>query len=247
MRKFEDKIAVVTGSAGGIGFAIADAFAREGALAVIIDLFQDAVDVAVNKIVNEGNRAVGFAADVTESTSVEGAFSQILEEYKRIDVLINNAGITRDNLIMRLSEQDWDDVINVNLKGAFICTQKVSRTMLKQREGSIINIASVIGISGNAGQANYAASKGGVIALTKSAAKEFASRNIRVNAVAPGFIETEMTAKLPETVVNNYLESIPLKRGGTAADVANLCIFLASEDASYITGQTIHIDGGLIM
>jgi|SRR5690554_67074 len=247
MRKFEDKIAVVTGSAGGIGFAIADAFAREGALAVIIDLFQDAVDVAVNKIVNEGNRAVGFAADVTESTSVEGAFSQILEEYKRIDVLINNAGITRDNLIMRLSEQDWDDVINVNLKGAFICTQKVSRTMLKQREGSIINIASVIGISGNAGQANYAASKGGVIALTKSAAKEFASRNIRVNAVAPGFIETEMTAKLPETVVNNYLESIPLKRGGTATDVANLCIFLASEDASYITGQTIHIDGGLIM
>jgi len=232
MRRFEDKIAVVTGSAGGIGFATASAFAREGAVAVIIDLFQD---------------AVGFAANVTDTTSVETVISEILSEYKRIDILVNNAGITRDNLIMRMSESDWDDVLSVNLKGAFVCTQKACRSMLKQREGVIINIASVIGISGNAGQANYAASKGGVIALTKSAAKEFASRNIRVNAVAPGFIQTEMTSKLPETVVNNYLESIPLKRGGTAADVANLCIFLASEDASYITGQTINIDGGLIM
>ncbi len=247
MRRFEDKIAVVTGSAGGIGFATASAFAREGAVAVIIDLFQDAVDAAVNKIVNEGNKAVGFAANVTDTTSVETVISEILSEYKRIDILVNNAGITRDNLIMRMSESDWDDVLSVNLKGAFVCTQKACRSMLKQREGVIINIASVIGISGNAGQANYAASKGGVIALTKSAAKEFASRNIRVNAVAPGFIQTEMTSKLPETVVNNYLESIPLKRGGTAADVANLCIFLASEDASYITGQTINIDGGLIM
>jgi len=221
--------------------------AREGALSVIVDLSQDAVDRAVAVINDQGNKAVGFAADVTDLQSIETLFTEIISQYKKIDVLVNNAGITRDNLIMKMSEEDWDSVIKVNLKGTFNCIQKISRIMLKQRDGVIINVASIIGISGNAGQANYAASKGGVIALTKSAAKEFASRNIRVNAVAPGFIQTEMTANLPETVVSDYLESIPLKRAGTAADVANVCIFLASEDASYITGQTINIDGGLIM
>lgn len=247
MKRLENRIAVITGSARGIGFAIASAFAREGALAVIIDISQDAVDAAVGKITDEDNRAIGFAADVTDSSSVDFAISEVMSQFGRIDILVNNAGITRDTLIMKMSEQDWQDVINVNLKGTFICTQKVCRPMMKQREGVIINISSVIGITGNPGQANYAASKGGVIAFTKSAAKEFASRNIRVNAVAPGFIQTEMTSSLPETVVNDYLESIPLKKAGTAADVAKVCIFLASEDASYITGQTINVDGGLIM
>ncbi|MBW6515898.1 MAG: 3-oxoacyl-[acyl-carrier-protein] reductase [Candidatus Cloacimonetes bacterium] len=245
--RLENKVAVITGSARGIGFAIASAFARQGALSVIIDLYQDAVDAAVGKINDQGYKAVGFAANVTDSQSIESVFTEIISQYSRIDILVNNAGITRDMLIMKMSENDWDSVINVNLKGTFNCIQKVCRIMMKQREGVIINISSVIGISGNAGQANYAASKGGVIALTKSAAKEFASRNIRVNAVAPGFIQTEMTANLPETVVSNYLESIPLKKAGTADDVANVCIFLASEDASYITGQTINVDGGLIM
>ena len=247
MKRLENKVAVITGSARGIGFAIASAFASEGALAVVIDLFQDALDTAVGQINDQGYKAVGYAADVTDPQSIERTFAEILAQHTRIDILVNNAGITRDNLIMKMSEEDWDNVLKVNLKGTFNCIQKICRPMMKQREGVIINISSVIGISGNAGQANYAASKGGVIALTKSAAKEFASRNIRVNAVAPGFIQTDMTANLPEAVINNYLESIPLKRGGTATDVANLCIFLASEDASYITGQTINVDGGLIM
>ena len=247
MTRLENRVAVITGSAIGIGYSIASAFAREGTLSVIVDLSQDAVDKAVALIKDQGNKAVGFAADVTDLQSIETIFTEIISQYNKIDILVNNAGITRDNLIMKMSEEDWDSVIKVNLKGTFNCIQKISRIMLKQRNGVIINVASIIGISGNAGQANYAASKGGVIALTKSAAKEFASRNIRVNAVAPGFIQTEMTANLPETVVSDYLESIPLKRAGTAADVANVCIFLASEDASYITGQTINIDGGLIM
>jgi 3-oxoacyl-[acyl-carrier protein] reductase len=247
MKKLENKIAVTTGSARGIGFAIASAFAREGAVSVIIDLAQETVDDAVAKITAEGNEAVGFAADVADGQSVEAVVSEIISRYGTIDILVNNAGITKDTLIMKMSEKDWDDVLRVNLKGTFIFTQKVCRYMFKKREGVIINISSVIGISGNAGQANYASSKGGVIAFTKSAAKEFASRNVRVNAVAPGFIQTEMTAKLPETVINNYLETIPLKRGGAASDVAKICIFLASDDASYITGQTINIDGGLIM
>ncbi len=247
MTRLENRVAVITGSARGIGYSIASAFAREGTLSVIVDLSQDAVDKAVALIKDQGNKAVGFAADVTDLQSIETIFTEIISQYNKIDILVNNAGITRDNLIMKMSEEDWDRVIKVNLKGTFNCIHKISRIMLKQRNGVIINVASIIGISGNAGQANYAASKGGVIALTKSAAKEFASRNIRVNAVAPGFIQTEMTANLPETVVSDYLESIPLKRAGTAADVANVCIFLASEDASYITGQTINIDGGLIM
>jgi len=246
MNNFENKIAIVTGSARGIGFSIAEAFARKGALSVILDIRKEDVDTAVNKLKDQGLKACGYQLDVTNNDMVEQVYKTIIDEHGRIDVLINNAGITRDTLVLKMSEEDWDRVLDVNLKGTFISTQKASRYMLKQREGSIINVASVIGITGNAGQANYAASKGGVIAFTKSTAKEFASRNIRVNAIAPGFIETEMTAILPEAVVAKYLESIPLKRMGKISDVANLCLFLASEEASYITGQTINIDGGLI-
>ena len=189
----------------------------------------------------------GYVLNVTDSDNIEACFKEIVAKYKTIDILINNAGITKDNLIMRMSEQDWDIVINVNLKGTFLCTKKVSRIMLNQKSGSIINIASVIGIMGNAAQANYAASKGGIIALTKSTAKEFASRGIRCNAIAPGFIETEMTAILDDKIIEEYAKAIPMKKMGKPTDVANLCLFLASDAASYITGQIIQVDGGLVM
>ncbi len=242
-----NKVAIVTGSARGIGFAIAQQIAKEGATVIIADVNPETIEQAVSKLQAQELKAEGFRLDVTNSTEVESVFKQIKDKFGSIDILVNNAGITKDTLIMKMKEQDWDAVINVNLKGTFICTQKVSKYMLSQRAGSIINIASVIGIMGNAGQANYAASKGGIISLTKSTAKEFASRNIRANAVAPGFIETEMTALLPADVVQKYAESIPLRKMGQPADVANLCVFLASEEASYITGQTIQVDGGLIM
>lgn len=247
MRGFEEKVVIITGSARGIGFNIAQEFARLGAVAVIIDLNQADVDKAVQKIDDLGFCAVGFCGNVTNSEEMSEIFKQIQAQFEHIDVLVNNAGITRDGLLMKMKEADWDAVIAVNLKGSFICTQKVCRYMLKQKSGVIINIASVIGIMGNAGQANYAASKGGIIALTKSTAREFAARNIRVNAVAPGFIKTEMTENLPQDIVEKYAAAIPLKRMGLSQDVANLCVFLASDQANYITGQTINVDGGLIM
>jgi len=220
------------------------------ATTIITDINQELVNEAVNNLLssNPDNKNIyGFVMNVTDSESIELCFKEIVDKYKTIDVLINNAGITKDNLIMRMSEQDWANVINVNLTGTFLTTKKVARIMLNQKSGNIINIASVIGVMGNAAQANYAASKGGVIALTKSTAKELASRNIRCNAIAPGFIETEMTAVLDQKVIDEYAKAIPLKRMGKPDDVANLCLFLASEDAQYITGQTIHVDGGLIM
>ncbi|MDA3813563.1 MAG: 3-oxoacyl-[acyl-carrier-protein] reductase [Candidatus Cloacimonetes bacterium] len=247
MRRLEGKVAIITGAARGIGYSIAEMLSEHGAISVIIDLDQGAVNSAIKQIDDQGNRAIGFTADVTNSQEIASIFKEIHNEFGKIDILINNAGITKDGLLMKMKESDWDAVININLKGTFICTQKVSRYMLKSRSGVIINIASVIGLIGNAGQANYAASKGGIIALTKSSAKEFASRNIRVNAIAPGFIKTEMTDKLPQEVIDNYLAAIPLSCMGTVRDVANLCIFLASEEAGYITGQTIQVDGGLIM
>lgn len=247
MKRLEDKVAIITGAARGIGFSIAEMLSEHGATSVIIDIDQEAVNAAVQKIDDRGNRAVGFTADVTNSDEIASIFKEINKEFEKIDILINNAGITKDGLLMKMKEADWDAVINVNLKGTFICTQKVCRYMLKSRSGVILNIASVVGLMGNAGQANYAASKGGIIALTKSSAKEFASRNIRVNAIAPGFIQTEMTDKLPQEIIDNYSSAIPLSRLGTVKDVANLCIFLASEEAGYITGQTIQVDGGLIM
>jgi 3-oxoacyl-[acyl-carrier protein] reductase len=242
-----DKIIVITGSARGIGFALAEAFAAEGGTVIILDLFQEAVDAAVEKLRAAGFSAAGYAVNVTGNQAVEEVMNQIITEFLRIDVLINNAGITKDNLLLRMKEEEWDAVLAVNLKGAFNCTQKVSRYMLKQKSGVILNIASVIGIMGNAGQANYAASKGGLIAFTKSCAKEFASRQIRVNAIAPGFIETEMTHSLPAKVVAAYAAAIPLQKLGKPVDVANACLFLASSEAEYITGQTIQVDGGLIM
>jgi len=247
MKKFENKVVIVTGSARGIGFAIAETFAENGATSIILDLFQDTVDEAVKKITDKGLKAIGYVVDITNSELIGNLFKEIFQKFGKINILINNAGITKDGLLMKMKESDWDAVINVNLKGTFICTQKVCRFMMKQRQGVILNISSVVGIMGNAGQANYAASKGGIITLTKSAAKEFASRNIRVNAIAPGFIETEMTSQLPKEIVDKYLEAIPLRHIGTSKDVANLCLFLASEDANYITGQTIQVDGGLIM
>lgn len=247
MKSMKDKVAIITGAARGIGFCIAEEFAREGAIAVIIDLNQDDVDKAVRKIDDMGLRAVGFAGNVVKSDEMAEIFKQIFQQFEQIDILINNAGITRDGLIMKMKESDWDAVLAVNLKGSFICTQKVCRYMMKKRSGVIINIASIIGIMGNAGQANYAASKGGIIALTKSTAKEFASRNIRANAIAPGFIKTEMTDVLSEEVVEQYAAAIPLKRMGLPQDIAKVCVFLASDAANYITGQTINVDGGIIM
>lgn len=245
--KLKDKVAIITGAARGIGFAIAETLAQNGTLSVIIDLNKNDVDIAVQKIDDAGFKAIGYACDVTDSENLSIVFKDIHSKFEKIDILVNNAGITRDGLLMKMKETDWDAVINVNLKGTFNCIQKVSRFMLKQKSGVIINISSVIGIMGNPGQANYAASKGGIIALTKSAAKEFASRNIRVNAIAPGFIQTEMTDKLPKEVVDKYLEAIPLSCMGTVKDIANLCVFLASKEAKYITGQTINVDGGLVM
>ena len=244
---FENMTVVITGAARGIGFAIAEAFAGQGAHPVIIDINKQVVDEAMQKLQDKGYSVSGYVGDVTNSSQMDEVFSAIIEERGKIDCLINNAGITRDNLLLRMREEEWRMVLEINLTGTFICTQKVFKYMMRARSGSIINIASVIGIMGNAGQANYAASKGGIIAFTKSCAKEFASRNIRVNAVAPGFIETEMTAKLPESVVEGYAKAIALQKMGKPEDVAKLCLFLASEESAYITGQTIAIDGGLVM
>ncbi len=246
MKRLEGKIAIITGGARGIGFAIAKRYAEEGAIPVLFDLMADQLETAVQELADLGFDAEGHVVNVTDEEAVENAMKEVHDEFGHIDVLVNNAGVTRDQLIMKMKDSDWDFVMNVNLKGTFICTKKAVRYMLKQKAGSIINMASVIGLMGNIGQANYAASKGGVIALTKSTAKEVAKRGIRANAIAPGFIETDMT-KLPEDVIKQYAEVIPMSRMGQPVDVANLCVFLASEEASYITGQTIQVDGGLIM
>lgn len=247
MHRLENKTALITGGARGIGFAVAESFAAHGATVIILDLFPTAVDDAVALLTANGYKAAGFAGDVTKSEEMETVFKAVVDQYSTLDILINNAGITKDNLILRMKEEEWDAVMAVNLKGAFVCTQKAFKIMMKQRYGSIINMASVIGLMGNAGQANYAATKGGLIAFTKSCAKEFASRNVRVNAVAPGFIQTEMTHKLPPEVVAEYAKAIPLGKMGTPEDVAKLCMFFASEESAYITGQTLAVDGGLTM
>lgn len=247
MYDFNSKVIVITGAARGIGLALAETFALSGGTVAIIDLSADAVDKAVEAITAKGGKAVGYVANVTDSKAIEELFAQIVKDLGGMDCLINNAGITRDNLMLRMKEEEWQMVLDINLKGTFICTQKAFKHMMKARCGSIINIASVIGIMGNAGQANYAASKGGMIAFTKSCAKEFASRNVRVNAIAPGFIETEMTASLSPEIRDSYAKVIPLGKMGTPLDVARLCMFLASEYSEYITGQTIAVDGGLTM
>lgn len=245
--RLQGRVALITGGARGIGQAIAMLFAKEGADIAIADVNMESAQKTCSEIEALGRKALALQMDVTSLVSVEEGLNKILDKFTKVDILVNNAGITKDNLMLRMSEADWDAVINVNLKGTFICTKAVSKPMIKQRYGRIVNIASIIGIIGNFGQANYSASKAGIIALTKTAAKELSSRNVNVNAVAPGFIQTDMTAKLPEDVKQKMLAMIPLNKLGDPLDVANACLFLASEDSSYITGQTIVVDGGMVM
>jgi 3-oxoacyl-[acyl-carrier protein] reductase len=243
----EGKLALITGGARGIGREIAMVFAKNGADIAICDVNLEEAQKTAKEIEDLGRKSLAFKADVTSSMQVQDMADKILDKFNKIDILINNAGITKDNLLLRMSEEDWDKVIAVNLKGTFVCTKIISRIMLKQRFGKIVNMASIIGIMGNAGQANYAASKAGIIGLTKSVAKELASRNVCVNAIAPGFIMTDMTAKLPEDVQKKMLSVIPLARFGEAKDVANLALFLSSASSSYITGQVVQVDGGMVM
>ncbi len=243
----EGRVCIVTGSARGIGLSIAETFAKEGAIVVVTDVRADLIESSVKEIVSKGGKAVGIAANVAESVQVGALVTRVVEELGRIDVLVNNAGVTRDALLVRMSEADWDFVLDVNLKGAFLMSQAVAKVMMKQRSGKIVNISSVVGLMGNAGQANYSASKAGLIGLTKSAAKELGGRGVCVNAVAPGFIETEMTASLSEESRRAFLENIPLKRAGQPSDVASAALFLASAAGDYITGQVIGVNGGLYM
>lgn len=246
--KLENKIALVTGAARGIGAAIAIKLASEGADIVIIDILpEEQAKDTIDKISSSGRNVKYFRADVSSFEESQKAVDFTIQEFGRLDILVNNAGITRDNLILRMTEKDWDDVIRINLKSVFNFSKASVKTMMSQKSGKIINIASVIGIMGNAGQANYAASKAGIIGLTKSLAKEFASRNINVNAVAPGFIETEMTAKLNETQREAIKNLIPLKRIAHPEEVAKVVLFLASSDSDYLTGQVIAVDGGMTM
>lgn len=244
----KDKVCIITGSSRGIGKAIALEFAKKGAkLAINSTSENDVAKATLEEIKELGAECVLVTGNVANTQDAKNIIDSCIEKYGRIDVLVNNAGITRDNLLMRMSEEDWDSCIDINLKGAFNCIKAASRPMMKQKNTSIINITSVVGISGNPGQANYSASKAGLIGLTKSVAKEFSKKGIRCNAVAPGFIQSDMTDKLPEEIKEKYFDSIPLGRFGNPEDVAKLCAFLASDLSSYITGQVINVDGGLLM
>ncbi|URT72561.1 3-oxoacyl-[acyl-carrier-protein] reductase [Cytobacillus firmus] len=246
--KLEGKAALVTGASRGIGREIALGLARQGADIVVN---YSGSEARANEVVDEikalGRNAFAIQCDVSNSDSVTSMVKETVEKFGKLDILVNNAGITKDNLLMRMKEDEWDDVININLKGVFLCTKAVTRQMMKQRNGRIINISSIVGVSGNPGQANYVAAKSGVIGLTKTSAKELASRGITVNAIAPGFITTDMTDKLNEDVRDQMLKQIPLARFGDPADIANVAVFLASEDSRYMTGQTLHVDGGMVM
>ena len=242
------KIAIVTGGGRGIGRAIVNEFLNEGADVVIFDkVYQDDINKYVDENKSSGRKVILKTIDITKTDETQKVCDEVVNEFGRIDILINNAGITRDKLLLRMTEEDWDLVMAVNLKGAFNSIKAVSRVMAKQRYGKIVNISSVVGVMGNAGQANYSASKAGLIGLTKSIAKEFAGRSINVNCVAPGFVETEMTAKLTEEQRNAFLTVIPLKRASKPEEVAGVVSFLCSEKASYITGQVLCIDGGMVM
>ncbi len=247
MINLDGKVALVTGSARGIGASIAFKLAQAGCNLVISDIDAEGANATAAKIKEMGRDAVAIAADVSKLDQAEMLVKESIAKLGKVDILVNNAGITRDNLMMRMSEAEWDAVITVNLKGTFNCTKAVMRSMMKQRSGKIINISSVVGVMGNAGQANYSASKAGVIGLTKSVAKELGSRNIQVNAVAPGYIETDMTKNLPDSAKDAFLTLIPLNRAGQADDVANGVLFLASPLSDYTTGQVLHVDGGMVM
>ena len=247
MKSLENQIAIVTGAGRGIGRAIALEFAAEGADVVCVSRTQENSEKVANEIRALGRKSWAFAVDVADSNAVNAAAEKILAETGKVDILVNNAGVTRDGLLMRMSDTDWDTVLDTNLKGAFLVTKAFSRAMIKARAGRIINISSVIGLIGNAGQCNYAASKAGLIGFTQSVAKELASRGITVNAIAPGFIETDMTSELNVELKAAILKQIPMGKFGAAEDIANAALFLASPSASYVTGQVLTVDGGMVM
>jgi 3-oxoacyl-[acyl-carrier protein] reductase len=245
--KLDGRTAVVTGGARGIGKAICEGLAAEGARLAVVDIQEAMAEETAAEFRGRGVEARAYAANVADVESVSAMVARVQEDFGGIDILVNNAGITRDNLLIRMKEAEWDAVLAVNLKGTFNCIKAVARPMMKARRGRIVNIASVVGVMGNAGQANYSASKAGVIGLTKTAAKELASRGITVNAVAPGYIQTDMTDALTEEAREAFLTVIPLKRPGLPLDVARVVVFLASDDAEYVTGQVVNVDGGLVM
>ena len=246
MKLLENRTALITGAARGIGRSIALEFAKQGANIAFTDLNYDDNCKSLEKELSEiGIKGKAYASDASSFNDAEKLISEVLNDFGNVDILVNNAGIERDRLLMRMTEEDWDLVLKVNLKSVFNLTKAIQRSMLKQRSGSIINMASVVGVNGNAGQSNYSASKAGILGFTKSIAKELGSRNIRCNAIAPGFIETEMTAKLPEDIKTDWIKTIPLRRAGKPEDVAKIAVFLASDLSDYVTGQVISICGGL--
>lgn len=246
--KLQGQVALVTGASRGIGREIALELARQGADVAVNYAGNEALaNEVVAEVAAMGRKAIAIRCNVADAEEVAQMVKETIEKLGRIDILVNNAGVTRDNLLMRMKEEEWDTVLNTNLKGVFLCTKAVTRPMMKQRKGRIINVASVVGVVGNAGQANYVAAKAGVIGLTKTTAKELAPRGINVNAIAPGFISTDMTDQLPEEVRNGLLAQIPLARFGEPSDIAKVAVFLACEDSAYMTGQTLCIDGGMVM
>jgi 3-oxoacyl-[acyl-carrier protein] reductase len=247
MKPFDGKVAVVTGAARGIGQAIAKRLAQEGADVAMCDLQAEWLAETAGIVQSLGRKALPLAVDVGDSDAVNACIGEVLKVFGKVDIMVNNAGITKDTLLVRMSDEDWDAVLRVNLKGTFLFSRAVAKPMMKQRSGAVVNIASVSGVIGTPGQANYAASKAGVIALTKSTANELAARGVRANAIAPGFISSKMTDALSEDVRNQYLSRIPLGRFGAVEDIADAVVFLASDQSSYLTGQTLHVNGGMVM